>query len=110
MLIRDSGHVDGMAGRRSEVLTQSVGLPPPFQSEQFCSVTVVDGAYVTPQQSVRARRRHTGELRSDNGDIIPMTDIHWLAALAVGSTLAVLGAIFIHTSTSAFQVAIDLLR
>jgi hypothetical protein len=39
-----------------------------------------------------------------------MTDIHWLAALAVGSTLAILGTIFIRTSTSALQVAIDLLH
>jgi hypothetical protein len=29
------------------LMTQSVGLPPPFQSERFCSVTVIDWAYIT---------------------------------------------------------------
>jgi len=29
------------------LMTQSIGLPPPFQSERFCSVTVIDWAYIT---------------------------------------------------------------
>ena len=36
------------------LMTQSVGLPPPFQSEQFCSVTVIDTAYIQNLASVRA--------------------------------------------------------
>jgi hypothetical protein len=47
--------IDGMAAERSghglavvnrSLVTQRVGLPPPLQSEQFCSVTVIDGVYV----------------------------------------------------------------
>jgi hypothetical protein len=32
-------------------LAQSVGLPPPCESEQFCSVTVIDAAYIGERQS-----------------------------------------------------------
>jgi hypothetical protein len=39
------------------LMTQSVGLPPPFQSEQFCSVTVIDTAYIQNLASVRAARK-----------------------------------------------------
>src|SRR5271166_3444704 len=49
-------------------MTQSVGLPRPFQSEQFCSVTVIDAAYVKNLASVRAakKRRRTEFSASHN--------------------------------------------
>ena len=42
-------------------MTHHVGLPPLFQSEQFCSVTVIDRAYINSLASVRAAQK--------NGDI-----------------------------------------
>jgi hypothetical protein len=39
------------------LLTRSVGLPPPFQSEQFCAVTAEGGEYGAMQNHPQARPR-----------------------------------------------------
>jgi hypothetical protein len=44
-------------------VTKSVGLPPPFQSEQFCSVTVIDAAYIKNLASVRRAAQKTATYR-----------------------------------------------
>jgi hypothetical protein len=50
-----SSHHDLIAS--CPLVTKSVCLPPPFQSEQFCSVTVIDAAYIQNLASVRAARK-----------------------------------------------------
>jgi hypothetical protein len=55
----DGPLIHATARRRGEcpLVTKSVGLPPPFQSEQFCSVTVIDAAYTENLASVRAAQK-----------------------------------------------------
>jgi hypothetical protein len=66
LLMLFTGHIAGVSGifgglinpqtsdRSLTTTPQSVGLPPPSQSEQFCSVTVIDAAYIQNLASVRA--------------------------------------------------------
>jgi uncharacterized membrane protein YedE/YeeE len=69
LLMLFTGHIAGVSGifgglinpqtsdRSLTTTPQSVGLPPPSQSEQFCSVTVIDAAYIKNLASVRAARK-----------------------------------------------------
>ena len=62
ILLQGLSAFQGQSGRHEltascPLVTKSVGLPPPFQSEQFCSVTVIDGAYISDLASVRAARK-----------------------------------------------------